>query len=86
MHVFWNNAAETYVDIKQSSDESVVSPLKNLVSGQESHQQTHWFSESGIIDLYLMIEPSPKDVIRQYTVPSQALEILIHSSSLWIGR
>jgi len=66
--VFWNNAAETYVDIEESSSGSMVSSLMNLVSGggQETYQQTHWFSESGIIDLYLMLGPSPKDVNRQY--------------------
>ena len=46
----------------------MVSSLMNLVSGggQETYQQSHWFSESGIIDLYLMLGPSPKDVNRQY--------------------
>jgi len=65
---FWNNAAETYVDIEESSSGSMVSSLMNLVSGggQETYQQSHWFSESGIIDLYLMLGPSPKDVNRQY--------------------
>lgn len=67
--VFWNNAAETYVDVEESSSGSVVSSLMNLVSGggSEPHQQTHWFSESGIIDVYLMTGPTPKDVARQYS-------------------
>lgn len=27
---------------------------------------THWFSESGIIDIFIMLGPGPKDVFRQY--------------------
>lgn len=29
---------------------------------------THWFSESGVIDLFVMLGPKPKDVFKQYAV------------------
>lgn len=29
---------------------------------------TQWFSESGIIDVFLMLGPKPKDVFKQYAV------------------
>lgn len=69
MGAFWNNAAETWIDIEDSSSGSMVSSLMNLVSGggQESHKETHWFSESGIVDLFIMLGPSPKEVARQYS-------------------
>ena len=49
----------------------MVSSLINLVSGgggggSETHKESHWYSESGIIDLFIMLGPSPKDVARQY--------------------
>jgi len=28
---------------------------------------THWFSESGIIDMFVMLGPSPRSVFRQYS-------------------
>ena len=28
---------------------------------------THWFSESGIIDVFVMLGPSPRSVFRQYS-------------------
>ena len=27
---------------------------------------THWMSESGVIDIYLMMGPTPDDVFKQY--------------------
>lgn len=41
--------------------------LVDLVKGDEIPQtDTHWFSESGIIDVFLMLGPQPADVFRQY--------------------
>jgi len=48
--IYWANAAETYID----------------VSKEGASSGSHWFSESGIIDVYLMPGPSAKDVLRQY--------------------
>ena len=45
--------------------------LKSLVSffkGSEDTPQvdTHWISESGIIDMFIMLGPKPHDVFRSY--------------------
>ena len=37
-------------------------------SNEEAPQvDTHWFSESGIIDVFVMLGPRPHDVFRQYS-------------------
>lgn len=66
--VYWNNAAETWVDIKNSKDTDVVSSIVNLVSGSrtESQVETHFMSESGVFDLFVFMGPKPKNVVRQY--------------------
>ncbi|XP_073695505.1 neutral alpha-glucosidase AB isoform X1 [Garra rufa] len=51
MGIFWLNAAETWVDI--SSD----------TAGQTD---VRWISESGIIDVFIMLGPKPADVFTQY--------------------
>lgn len=67
--VFWLNAAETWVDISSNvADKSIFSNLADFVRGSNEIPQTdtHWFSEGGNIDVFLMLGPSPKDVFRQY--------------------
>lgn len=64
--LLWLNAAETWVDIESSDSGSVAGLLNNLVSGdQTKSRQTHWMSETGVIDVYFMTGPSAADVMLQ---------------------
>lgn len=61
--VFWLNGAETWVDIikqKQSSN-----PL-NLSKEPKTDTITHWISESGILDVFVFLGPSPSDLTTKY--------------------
>jgi alpha 1,3-glucosidase len=72
--IFWHNSAEMWVDIdRRSSSENrahlhfdksqpIFSPSKE---SETAH--THWFAESGVVDLFLFLGPSPKDVQQQYS-------------------
>uniref|UniRef100_A0AAQ5ZFN6 Glycoside hydrolase family 31 N-terminal domain-containing protein n=1 Tax=Amphiprion ocellaris TaxID=80972 RepID=A0AAQ5ZFN6_AMPOC len=53
--IFWLNAAETWVDISS-----------NTGSSETPQTDVRWISESGIIDVFLMLGPTPKDVFSQY--------------------
>ncbi|BES89296.1 neutral alpha-glucosidase AB [Nesidiocoris tenuis] len=65
--VFWVNPSETWVDVKVETN-NVVSSLVNFVGGnQESAVETHFMSESGDIDVFILPGPKPMDVFRQYT-------------------
>lgn len=48
--VWWLNAAETYIDVEKS----------------EERIDTHWFSESGIVDAFIILGKDPRSVISQY--------------------
>jgi len=61
--VFWLNAAETWVDIIKAKVSS--NPLSLGITGT-STTQTHWFSESGILDVFVFMGPSSKDVLKSY--------------------
>ncbi|KAF0687093.1 Aste57867_21174 [Aphanomyces stellatus] len=50
--VFWYNPSETFVDI---------------VTPSPTHKTTHWMSESGWIDLFVLPGPSPAAVSGQFT-------------------
>uniref|UniRef100_A0A672J3H4 Neutral alpha-glucosidase AB n=1 Tax=Salarias fasciatus TaxID=181472 RepID=A0A672J3H4_SALFA len=64
--IFWFNAAETWVDI--SSNTTVFGKMLDYVQGSSETPQTdvRWISESGIIDVFLMLGPTAKDVFSQY--------------------
>jgi len=63
--LFWNNAAETWIDIKSSK--SVLSSLISLFKTADVPQvDTHWMSESGIMDVFVLMGPKPSDVLTQY--------------------
>lgn len=70
--VYWNNAAETWVDIenKAQKGENVVSSIVKMVSGggtdEKSGVDVHFMSESGIMDLFVLMGPTPKDTVKQY--------------------
>ena len=48
--VFWLNAAEMYVDVKDHASDT----------------PTHWLAESGILDLFILPGPLPADVSTQF--------------------
>ncbi|XP_062844352.1 neutral alpha-glucosidase AB-like [Trichomycterus rosablanca] len=56
MGIFWLNAAETWVDVGSRT------------AGEGSTPQTdvRWISETGIIDVFIMLGPKPTDVFTQY--------------------
>ncbi|XP_028409802.1 neutral alpha-glucosidase AB-like isoform X2 [Dendronephthya gigantea] len=67
--VFWLNAAETWIDIStEDAKKNMLDSLMSYFSAEENSQQidTHWMSESGIIDVFVMLGPKPHDVFQQY--------------------
>lgn len=51
--VLWLNPSETFVDVE-------------TVNGGRD-KSTHWYSETGVVDLFLMADKSPPQVQRMYT-------------------
>jgi alpha 1,3-glucosidase len=67
--VFFQNAAEGWIDIHSNlADKSIFSNLADLVTGSSEVPQTdtHWFFEDGIIDIFVLLGPGPKDIFKQY--------------------
>ncbi|CAG0904585.1 unnamed protein product [Cyprideis torosa] len=65
--VFWHNPSETWVDISKDSS-NVVTQIVSMMAGTEKipKVETQWISEAGIIDMFVLLGPGPKDVMRQY--------------------
>ncbi|XP_056135178.1 neutral alpha-glucosidase AB isoform X4 [Lampris incognitus] len=67
--IFWLNAAETWVDISSNTaGKTVFGKMLDYVQGSSETPQTdvRWISESGIIDVFIMLGPTPYDVFSQY--------------------
>ncbi|XP_061756153.1 neutral alpha-glucosidase AB isoform X2 [Nerophis ophidion] len=67
--IFWLNAAETWVDISSNTaGKTVFGKMLDYVQGSSETPQTdvRWISESGIIDVFIMLGPTPNDVFAQY--------------------
>jgi len=60
--VFWLNAAETWVDITKAKDSK--NPLS--LGGSKTNTQTHWVSESGLLDVFVFLGPTPHDITQKY--------------------
>ncbi|XP_065942611.1 neutral alpha-glucosidase AB isoform X2 [Magallana gigas] len=76
--IYWNNAAETWIDIRSTTaDKNFFSKIADLVKGNTEMAQmdTHWFSESGVIDIFVMLGPRPKDVFKQYAALTGSTEL-----------
>jgi alpha 1,3-glucosidase len=61
--VFWMNGAETWIDIVKQKEAH--NPL-SLGIGSATDTKTHWFSESGLIDVFVFLGPTPKDITKAY--------------------
>lgn len=62
--VFWLNAAETWIDVVK---QKVSSNPMSLGTEGDIDTETHWISESGLLDVFVFLGPSPKDVVAQYS-------------------
>ncbi|EDW81853.1 uncharacterized protein Dwil_GK25479 [Drosophila willistoni] len=87
--VYWQNVAETWVDI-YTAETNVVSSLVNFVSGSRKSPSpaAHFISESGIVDAFIVLGPKPIDVFKQYaaltgTHPLPQLFSLGYHQSRW---
>lgn len=70
--VYWQNAAETWVDIyNPDAEKNVLSTLVNIVAGGGSAPKSpltaNFMSESGIVDVFVLLGPRPIDAFKQYT-------------------
>ncbi|KAI4939462.1 uncharacterized protein J4E92_000747 [Alternaria infectoria] len=61
--VFWLNGAETWIDVTKKRN--TANPLALGVEGH-TDTETHWMSESGLLDVFVFLGPTPQDLTRQY--------------------
>ncbi|KAJ8401126.1 hypothetical protein AAFF_G00387080 [Aldrovandia affinis] len=65
--VFWLNASETLLDIRTSVD-GLLSTDEGASGRRQvsTHTDLHWMSESGVIDTFILLGPTPSQAFSQY--------------------
>ena len=92
--LFWLNAAETWIDVSKftTGSEDTRDAWGSLDFGSSkanvSKVETHWMSESGIIDTFILLGKTPKEVSRKYgkltgVTPLPPLFALGYHQSKW---
>lgn len=65
--IFWVNAADTYIDIKKNDSGDNIGGVELVWSENAMDSvKTHWMSENGIIDVVLMVKPTPNEISKAY--------------------
>lgn len=57
--VFWLNSAETWIDITKEK-------MAKTTFGAQESTQTHWMSESGIMDVFVFLGPNASSLFRTF--------------------
>ncbi|XP_074145469.1 neutral alpha-glucosidase C isoform X1 [Sminthopsis crassicaudata] len=69
--IFWLNASEMLVEINiQPTIEHTLSPKGSVLAKQKvkARADVRWMSESGIIDVFILMGPTPAAVFKQYSI------------------
>lgn len=61
--VFWLNAAELWVDIVKAKESK--NPLA-IGTTAKTNTHTHWMSESGLLDVFVFLGPTPKNLTKSF--------------------
>ncbi|XP_065684890.1 neutral alpha-glucosidase AB isoform X2 [Hydra vulgaris] len=60
--IFWNNSSETWIDVEFNAEQKMAKNQNSL----SPNVKTHWVSESGVIDMFVLLGPSIDEVANQY--------------------
>lgn len=72
--ILWLNAAETWVDIEKPLKLGGVVGLMTDPNGEEK-VLSHFMSETGIVDIYIMLGSNPKEILEKYRLLTGGSEL-----------
>jgi alpha 1,3-glucosidase len=81
--ILWLNAAETWIDVTKTHSRNPLS-----FTAKQPSTQTHWISESGILDVLIFLAPDSHSIFQQYgeltgTTPLPPLFSIGHHQCRW---